>query len=241
MHETDVTGPCLVSTPFGLLSSPAVPRTLPLLRRVLLLVAGSLLSSFCFALTIRAGLGLGPLFAVQDGLAGLTGISIGTAGIVMGLMVVALSAGLRSWPGPGTFALPILGGVALNAMLPHLPEIHGTVVRLGVVVVATWLMALGGAIIIRASLGPAALDGVMLGIHRIVGLSLAPIRLGMEAAMLAGGWLIGGSVGVGTILTGLLIGPGLQFWMRIVGDGTPAEVALDQPMVATSELVPAAA
>lgn len=187
----------------------------------MLLVAGSLLSTLCYAFTIRADLGLGPLFTVQDGLAGRTGMSIGQAVMMVGVIVVVLSAGLRSWPGIGTLALPFLGG-ALDWMLPYVPEVHGTPLRVAVVAAATWLMALGGAVIMRAALGPAALDGVMLGLQRIVGLELAPTRLLMEAAMLAGGWVLGGAVGLGTVITGLLIGPGMQFWLRVLSDGAAA-------------------
>ena len=86
-------------------------------------------------------------------------------------------------------------------------------------------MALGGALIIRASVGVAAYDAVMLGLRRVLRRPLAPIRLGMEATVLTVGWLLGGPVGVGTVITGLLIGPGIQFWLRMIGDRSmePAE------------------
>jgi uncharacterized membrane protein YczE len=78
-------------------------------------------------------------------------------------------------------------------------------------------MALGGATMIRASVGVAAYDAVMLGLQRTFGHPLASIRLAMEATALALGWILGGSVGVGTVITGLLIGPGMQFWLRVFG------------------------
>ena len=71
--------------------------------------------------------------------------------------------------------------------------------------------------VIRAGVGVAAYDLVMLGFHRLLGRQLAVVRLAMELTMLACGWLLGGAVGVGTVVTGLLIGPGMQFWLRRLG------------------------
>lgn len=186
-------------------------------RRALLAVSGCALSTFCYALTIQAGLGLGPLFAVQDGVARQLGISIGTAVMVVGVALIALAAAMRSWPGPGTLGLPFLGGFLLDLMLPHVPVIHGLLLRSAVVVAASWFMGLGGAMVIRAALGAAAYDQVMMGIVRRTGLPVVGVRLGMEGSMLALGWALGGAIGVGTVVTGLAIGPSMHFWLRVLG------------------------
>jgi uncharacterized membrane protein YczE len=86
---------------------------------------------------------------------------------------------------------------------------------------------------IRASVGVAAYDAVMLGLRRIFGRPLAPIRLAMEATVLALGWLLGGSVGVGTVITGLLIGPGIQFWLTVIGDRTRTSALVEAPSAAS--------
>lgn len=192
----------------------------PLLRRVVLLLVGSLMSTICYAVTIRADLGLGPLFVLQDGIAKQLGVAIGTSVMVTGFALVIVAVGLRSWPGPGTLALPVLGGLTLDALLPRLPILHGWPLRLAAVVFATWMMALAGAMMIRASVGVAAYDAVMLGLRRLFGRPLGPTRLAMEMTALVGGWFLGGSVGVGTVITGLLIGPGIQFWLRVIGAPT---------------------
>lgn len=171
----------------------------------------------CYAVTIRAGLGLGPLFVLQDGVAKHAGIAIGTSVIVTGFASVAIALLLRYRPGPGTVALPVLGGLTLDALLPHVPTLHGLIVRVFAVLLATWIMALGAALTIRASVGVAPYDAVMLGLRRVLGRPLAPIRIAMEASVLTLGWLLGGSVGVGTAITGLLIGPGIQFWLAVIG------------------------
>jgi uncharacterized membrane protein YczE len=195
-----------------------------LLARATLLLAGSLLATVCYAVTIRAELGLGPLYVLQDGVARQLGIAIGTSVIVTGFALVLVAVALRSWPGPGTLVVPVLGGVTLDAMLPHVPILHGWPLRVAAVLVATWLMALAGALMIRASVGVAGYDAVMLGLRRVFGHPLGPTRLAKEMTVLAGGWFLGGSVGVGTAITGILIGPGIQFWLRTIGapTGTPA-------------------
>jgi uncharacterized membrane protein YczE len=172
--------------------------------------------TLCYALTIQAALGLGPLFVVQQGLARTAGMSIGEAVIVTGLAMVVIAVCLRSFPGPGTLLLPIIGGVTLDAALPYVPSVHGVALRVVVVVLATWFMALGGVCVIRADVGVAAYDAVMLGFMRITRRPAGPIRVIMELTMLGCGWLLGGTVGLGTAITGLLIGPGLQFWLRVV-------------------------
>jgi uncharacterized membrane protein YczE len=180
------------------------------------------LATICYAITIRAHLGLGPLFVLQDGVTRQTGIAIGTSVMVVGFALVLVAVGLRSWPGPGTLVLPVIGGVTLDLLLPHVPTIHGWPLQGTAVLVATWMMALGGALMIRASVGVAAYDSVMLGLRRLLGRPLGPIRIGMETTVLIAGWLLGGSVGVGTVVTGLLIGPGIQFWLQVLGGPTKA-------------------
>jgi uncharacterized membrane protein YczE len=167
--------------------------------------------------TIQAGLGLGPLFVLQDGVARHVGFALGTSVIVTGFAFVAVSMALRYRPGPGTLVLPVLGGLTLDALLPHVPTLHGWPLQAIAVVLATWFMSLGGAMVIRASVGVAAYDAVMLGLGRVLRRPLAPIRIAMEASVLVAGWLLGGSVGVGTVITGLLIGPGIQFWLGRIG------------------------
>lgn len=158
-----------------------------------------------------------------------TGMSIGHAVMLVGVGLVIAALSLRSWPGPGTVLLPFLGGWILDAVLPVTPVIPGVGLRVAVVVAATWVMALGGALVIWASFGIAAYDAVMFGLRRLTGRALAPIRLAMELTMLACGWLLGGTVGVGTVITAVLIGPGIQFWLRMLGSSPVRSTPSPQP------------
>jgi len=191
-----------------------------------LLLAGSVLSAACYAATIRARIGLGPLFVLQDGIAHHLDISIGLSVTLTGLALIALAVMVGWRPGPGTIALPFIGGVAVNGLLPHFPSLSGWPFQLMAVVAATALMGLGGALMIRAAIGFAAYDGVMLGLHDMFGWPLAPVRLAMEASVLTIGWLLGGSVGVGTVVTGVLIGPAMQGWLGVLGASVAPSPAL---------------
>jgi uncharacterized membrane protein YczE len=128
---------------------------------------GAVLSTYCYAVTIRAHLGLGPLFAFQDGVARTLGISIGLAVTLVGVAMIVIVALLRSWPAPGTLVLPFLTGGILAPLLRISPTMHGYVLRLFVIVVATWFMALGGALSIRCAFGASAYSQVMLCLRRL--------------------------------------------------------------------------
>ncbi|MDE3086291.1 MAG: hypothetical protein KGJ77_05935, partial [Acidobacteriota bacterium] len=150
--------------------------------------------------------------------------------MIVGVALVGAAMALRSWPGPGTLVLPFLGGGFMDLFLPVTPSPHGTALRLGVVVLATWCMALGGALVIRSALGAAAYDLVMLGLHRRAGGPIAAVRIGMELTMLGCGWVLGGSIGVGTVVTGLLIGPAMHFWIAVLGRRPPLRSLTPLPL-----------
>jgi uncharacterized membrane protein YczE len=190
-----------------------------------LLLCGSFVSTSCYAVTIRAGLGLGPLYAVQEGVARQAGTSIGHGVMIVGCALLVLALALRGPLGAGTIVLPFVGGTLLDLLLPRIPAISGVALRVAADVGASWVMALGGALIIQASVGIASLDAIMLAIHRLLRRPVVVVRGGMEFAMLVIGWAIGGSIGVGTVITGLVIGPALQFWLRRLSVGPPSAAA----------------
>jgi uncharacterized membrane protein YczE len=184
--------------------------------RIALLFGGCFISAVCYALTIKADLGLGPLYAVQQGVARHLHITQGHAVMIVGATLCVIAALMRMLPGPGTIALPFIMGFYLDALLPHTPVPHGLALRLAVVAAASWIMALGGAIIIRGRVGAAAPDLCMLALSQRTGRSNRTVRLAMEASWLVMGWLLGGTIGVGTVMTGLLIGPALHFWIGLL-------------------------
>ncbi len=185
------------------------------------IVAGAAIAAGCYAATIKAALGLGPLFVVQQGIARHLDITIGQSVMIVGSALCVIAVFLREWPGVGTVSLPFLMGSMVDAILPHMPTIDGLVLRVLVVVVASFFMALGGALIIRSKLGAGAPDLVMLALSRLTRFNNRQVRLGLEGSWLVMGWLLGGSVGVGSVVTGLMIGPSLHFWIERLHSESP--------------------
>ena len=132
---------------------------------------------------------------------------------------------LRTLPGPGTLAWPFMSGLFLDWVLPRLPVIHGYGLRLFAVLAATLAMALGGACAFRAAIGVSAYDSIMLGLHRVTGRPLAPLRVAMELHRARGRLAPRGRGRRGHHHHRLFIGPAIQFWIRRLGGipGTHAE------------------
>jgi len=196
-----------------------LPQRIP--NRVALVLGGAFISAVCYTATIKADLGLGPLFAVQEGVSEHLDISLGRAVMVVGGTLCVIAALLRRFPGPGTVSLPFIMGVMVDTVLPQMPDINGLALRLIVVAIASWFMCLGGAMVIRAHVGAAAPDLCMLALSERTGRSNRSVRLALEVSWLALGWLLGGTIGVGTVMTGLLIGPALHFWIELLHSETP--------------------
>ncbi|WP_417220239.1 YczE/YyaS/YitT family protein [Arthrobacter sp.] len=163
---------------------------------------------------VRAGLGVAPWDVLHLGLARHIPLSLGTIIIIVGLLVLLAWIPLRQWPGLGTIANAIWIGVSADFTLWLLPEIHGLVLQIAVIVVALLVNGLGGALYIGSQFGAGPRDGLMTGLHLRTGWSLRLIRTGIEVTVLAIGWLLGGTVGLGTVAYALLIGPSTQFFLR---------------------------
>jgi uncharacterized membrane protein YczE len=177
-----------------------------LLRRLMNLYAGLILFGVSMALMIRARLGLDSWDVLHQGIARHSGLQFGWVVIAVGAVVLLLWIPLRQRPGVGTVSNVIVVGLAVDAALDVLPAPH-----------AMWLRAmfLGGGIVangvatglyIGAGLGPGPRDGLMTGLAAR-GWSIRVARTGIELSVLAAGWLLGGNVGVGTVLYALAIGP----------------------------------
>ena len=167
------------------------------------------------AMMVRAGLGLDPWDVFHQGLAGKTGMTIGIASAVVGVTVLLAWIPLRNRPGIGTVANVIVIAVTVDAGLAILPT--PTSFALGVVMMvgAVVLNAISTVLYIGAGLGPGPRDGLMTGLVVRTGLSVRLVRTSIEATVLAVGWLLGGTVGVGTLLYAFGIGPLVQLFVRI--------------------------
>jgi len=182
-------------------------------RRLAQLLLGLSLYGAAMALMLRAGLGLDPWDVFHQGLAGRVGLSIGLLVNIVGALVLLLWIPLRQRPGIGTLANVLVIGTAMDLALTALPELDGLAVRSASLVAAIAINGVAGAMYIGAGLGPGPRDGLMTGLARRTGWSLRLVRTGIELTVLASGWLLGGTVGVGTVLYAFAIGPIVQAFL----------------------------
>jgi uncharacterized membrane protein YczE len=175
-------------------------------QRAVRLLAGLLVFGVSLALLIKAGLGLDPWDVFAQGFSRRTGLSIGTVTIVTSLLLLLAWIPLRQRLGIGTLANALVVGLVIDTGLTVLPDPPGLAAQIAYLVVAVLGSGVGSGLYIGAGWGPGARDGIMTGlVARGIPLYLA--RGAIELSALLIGWLLGGSVGIGTIVFALAIGP----------------------------------
>lgn len=185
-------------------------------RRLTQLFAGLALYGASMALQIEAVLGLSPWDVLHEALNKLTGLSFGTITAITGAIVMLCWIPLRQRPGIGTLANIVLISVSVDVTLFLLPTPESLPTRIGFLAAGIVLNGLATAAYIGARLGPGPRDGLMTGIATRWGLSIRWVRTGIEVAVLATGWLLGGTVGIGTALYAVAIGPLAQLFLPFV-------------------------
>ncbi|MFL6239699.1 MAG: YczE/YyaS/YitT family protein [Actinomycetes bacterium] len=184
-------------------------------QRLRRLFGGYVLIAVAIALNVRSTLGLGPLFVLFQGLERHGLLTIGTATIVTNVVLLAFAMALRERPGLGTLGQVFLVGPMTDLALLATPHVHSLVARTAYLLAAFVILCVGAVLYLSADLGAGPYDAVMRGLYRNSRrLPLAVVRLSMESTALLLGWLLGGDVGIGTLLIGLGIGPGLAFGLR---------------------------
>jgi uncharacterized membrane protein YczE len=202
--------------------TPVSPRRHPV-RRTGQLLAGLILYGASMALLVRARLGLDPWDVLHQGLASRLGWSFGTVTGVVGVAVLLMWVPLRQRPGIGTLANVVVVAVAVDAVLAVLPPIGQLGWRIVGMLAGVLLNGLATACYVGARLGPGPRDGLMTGLHARTGWSVRWVRTGIEVTVLTVGWLLGGTVGVGTVLYAVGIGPLTQLFLPVlVYRDTPA-------------------
>ena len=176
-------------------------------RRLVQLFVGLLLYGVSLAFVLRAGLGLAPWDVLHQGLARILDTSVGTMVIAVSFVVLLAWIPLRQPPGFGTIANAILVGISVDLTMLVLDDVTGWPLRVTLLVGGVLLNALATALYIGALLGPGPRDGLMTGLVRRTGRSVRLVRTALEAGVLVAGWLLGGTVGIGTVLYAVAIGP----------------------------------
>ena len=195
-------------------------------RRLAHLLVGLTLYGVSMAMMVRSTLGLDPWDVLHAGIAAHVPLSFGQVTIVVGALVLLLWVPLRQWPGLGTLANVVVIGLAADAGLALIPAPESLWTRVPLLVVGIVLNGIAGGLYIGSQLGPGPRDGLMTGFARRTGLSIRLVRTTIEVVVLAVGWLLGGPVGLGTVLYAVTIGPLVQFFLpRLTVDLTPAETS----------------
>ena len=175
-------------------------------KRLVQLYLGLVLYGFSASLLVLSGLGLSPWDVLHQGLAKHSNLAIGTWSILVGLFVLLLWIPLRERPGIGTVSNVIFIGGTMDVVLAHLSPPRELALRIVCLVVGVFLNGVATGAYIGAGLGPGPRDGLMTGLARR-GHSIRVVRTSLEVSVVVIGWLLGGTVGVGTVLYAVSIGP----------------------------------
>lgn len=191
-----------------------------MLVRLAQLYAGLVLYGISSSLLVLAGLGLDPWDVFHQGLSRTFGLAIGTWAIIVGVAVLLFWIPLRQRPGIGTVSNVILVGLTMNVVLGHVHAPHAMAARIACLVCGVFLTGVATGAYIGAGLGPGPRDGLMTGLAAR-GHSIRVVRTGLEVSVLATGWLLGGTVGVGTLVYALSIGPLAHVFIPLFARGRP--------------------
>jgi uncharacterized membrane protein YczE len=186
-----------------------------LTRRLIQLVIGLLLYGFTMALLVRADLGLDPWDVFHQGIATHLPLTFGQVVIAVGAIVLLLWVPLRQVPGLGTVLNVVIIGLAADAGLAVVDRPADLWMRIVLLIAGVLGNGLAGALYISAHLGPGPRDGLWLGLVGVTGRSVRLWRTLIEVTVLVVGFALGGTVGVGTVLYALAIGPTVQFFLPL--------------------------
>ena len=195
-------------------------------RRITQLAVGLVFYGVGVAVVVVAGLGVDPWTVLAEGLALRTGIGLGWITNIIGLAVLALWIPLHQKPGVGTVANIFVVGTALQLALPLIPAPQNLLQSIVMLLAGVALVGVAGGLYIGARFGPGPRDGLMTGISARWGWPLWLARTLVEVTVLGIGWTLGGTVGVGTVVYALAIGPVSHAALRVFDTRRPGPGAV---------------
>ena len=196
-------------------TDPMEPRPKP--STLLILCVGLWIFGTGDAVIVAAGVGNTPWTGLAEGIALMTDRTIGQATFFVSVAVLLLWIPLREKPGIGPVLNAILIAVAIEHMLPILPTPEGGFESLLQVIGGIALVGIGSGIYLTANLGPGPRDGWMTGMHRVSGYPICNVRAAIEITVVVIGWSLGGTVGIGTVIFAVMIGPTVAVCLNVVG------------------------
>jgi len=168
------------------------------------------------AILIKADIGQSPGTVLAQGIQNITGDTIGWTSFYISIGVMFLWIPLKNKVGIGTVLNIIFVSVAIDVMMPFFPSPDSYAVSVVMVLIGILVIGLGSAFYIPSNLGPGPRDGLMTGLHYRTGIPIGRVRFVIEAVFLLAGWLLGGSVGLGTVLVTVLVGEVVAIFFGIV-------------------------
>ena len=184
--------------------------------RALILFSGLSLFGFGEALLFKAGMGNSPWAVFAQGISRHTSLSVGEATFLISAIVLAIWFPLNERPGLGTVANMFVIAIALQMGIDHFPTFTSTASKIAFILFGIALVGLGSGFYITCGLGPGPRDGLMTALHQKTGVRVGRVRLTLEVLVFLIGWLLGGTVGLGTALFALLIGNSVAFGFKFV-------------------------
>ena len=197
-------------------TDPMEPRPRP--STLLILCVGLWIFGTGDAVIVAAGVGNTPWTVLAEGIALMMDRTIGQATFFVSVAVLLLWIPLREKPGIGTILNAILIAVAIEHMLPILPTPEGGFESLLQVIGGIALVGIGSGIYLTANLGPGPRDGWMTGMQRASGYPIGNVRAAIEISVVIVGWSLGGTVGIGTVIFAMMIGPTVAVCLNISGE-----------------------
>ena len=183
----------------------------------LILILGLWLFGTGEAFLLAAGEGISPWTVFAQGISVQTGLSIGWTTFITGVAVLALWFPLKIKPGLGTVLNIIIISLSLEMMMKILPHPKENVWQILQILAGIAIVGLGSGFYLTCHMGAGPRDGLMTRLHYLTGLPVGRVRLFIEVTVLTIGWILGGTLGLGTVLFGVLIGYSVATWLKIVG------------------------
>ncbi len=191
-------------------------RWRPTPRRLARVVFGLVLFGAGEGLVVASELGNSPWSVFAEGLEVQTPLSIGAATLLIGFTVLLCWIPLDERPGVGTILNVLIISLMIDVTLWALPALEAGGVRWAALLGGIGLVGIGSGYYLTADLGPGPRDGLMTGIHARTGWPIFAVRTCIEASAVAVGWVLGGTVGAGSLLFAVLVGPAVATGLRVM-------------------------
>jgi len=188
--------------------------------RVCILFFGLAIFGLGDSLLIQGNIGNAPWTVLAQGVTRRTDLSIGWATFLISVVVLLIWIPLREKPGFGTLSNIVLIALFIEIGTHIFPEQNNIFSGTLFALLGISLVGLGSAIYITCGLGPGPRDGAMTGIHFKTGIRVGRVRMGIEVVVLLAGWVLGGTVGLGTALFALLIGQSVAIFLGVIARST---------------------